>query len=64
MNMMTDPRGHGVSQALPASNLPASRLPVHRAEDLTAGGVQAQIALNGQVYTLRITRAGKLILTK
>jgi len=39
-------------------------VPQHDATDLTAGGVQAHIRLNGQVYTLRITRAGKLILTK
>ena len=38
--------------------------PVHAAEDLTAGGTQARIVLAGQIYTLRITRAGKLILTK
>lgn len=40
------------------------RCPVHAATDLTDGGAQAQILLNGQVYFLRITRAGKLILTK
>jgi hemin uptake protein HemP len=39
-------------------------LPSHAARDLTAGGTQAQIELDGQIYTLRITRAGKLILTK
>ncbi|MBD3787325.1 MAG: hemin uptake protein HemP [Sphingomonadales bacterium] len=39
-------------------------LPVHEAEALTGGGNTANILLNGQVYTLRITRAGKLILTK
>ncbi|TDK51923.1 hemin uptake protein HemP [Antarcticimicrobium luteum] len=39
-------------------------LPAHRAEDLTDGGHLAHIALGDQVYTLRITRAGKLILTK
>lgn len=39
-------------------------LPVHRAEDLTQGGTQARIVLGDQVYSLRITRAGKLILTK
>ncbi|WP_146344536.1 hemin uptake protein HemP [Phaeobacter marinintestinus] len=39
-------------------------LPAHRAEDLTNGGNLAQIELGDQVYTLRITRAGKLILTK
>lgn len=38
--------------------------PVHSALNLTEGGVQARIVLNGQVYSLRITRAGKLILTK
>lgn len=48
--------------ALPQHAMP--QLPCHRAEDLTKGGVQAQIVLHGQVYTLRITRAGKLILTK
>lgn len=39
-------------------------MPVYAAADLTNGGNQAQITLNDQVYTLRITRAGKLILTK
>jgi len=28
------------------------------------GGTQARMVLVGQVYSLRITRAGKLILTK
>ena len=39
-------------------------IPVHDATHLTDGGTQARIVLNGQVYSLRITRAGKLILTK
>lgn len=39
-------------------------LPTHFAENLTRGGNQALILLNGQIYRLRITRAGKLILTK
>lgn len=39
-------------------------LPRHDAHDLMAGGSTAEIDLDGQVYTLRITRAGKLILTK
>jgi hemin uptake protein HemP len=38
--------------------------PVHEARKLTCGGNLAQIVLDGQVYSLRITRAGKLILTK
>ncbi|WP_134679692.1 hemin uptake protein HemP [Paracoccus ravus] len=40
------------------------RLPQHDAEALTNGGNQALIVLGDQVYNLRITRAGKLILTK
>lgn len=38
--------------------------PTYSAEDLTKGGDQAQIVLGNQTYALRITRAGKLILTK
>ena len=38
--------------------------PVHAAEALTGGGAEARITLGGQVYVLRITRQGKLILTK
>nr|WP_193371886.1 hemin uptake protein HemP [Pseudooceanicola batsensis] len=34
------------------------------AEALIPNGVKAQIVLGGQTYILRITRAGKLILTK
>jgi hemin uptake protein HemP len=41
-----------------------AKLPLHDAETLTQGGVAAFIALKDQVYTLRITRQGKLILTK
>lgn len=36
----------------------------HDARALTEGGNIAFIVLDGQTYTLRITRAGKLILTK
>ncbi|MFN3662141.1 hemin uptake protein HemP [Yoonia sp.] len=43
---------------------PQQSLPAHDAERLTGGGDQAHIVLNDQIYTLRITRAGKLILTK
>lgn len=53
MNMMTDP-----------ADLLETGIPVHDATRLTEGGTQARIVLNGQVYSLRITRAGKLILTK
>ena len=40
------------------------QVPIHRAEDLTQGGQTAQIVLGDQVYQLRITKLGKLILTK
>ncbi len=43
---------------------PDDRLPIYDAIDLTKGGDLARIKLDDQVYTLRITRAGKLILTK
>lgn len=54
MNAMTE------ASALSAANA----VPVHDATRLTAGGQTAHIHLNGQLYCLRITRAGKLILTK
>lgn len=38
--------------------------PTHDARDLTDGGRQAHIQLDDKLYTLCITRAGKLILTK
>lgn len=38
--------------------------PCHDARALTAGGATALIDLDGKIYTLRITRAGKLILTR
>ncbi|MSU88517.1 hemin uptake protein HemP [Rhodobacteraceae bacterium 2CG4] len=40
------------------------QMPVYDARKLTRDGVQAQLKLDGQLYFLRITRAGKLILTK
>ena len=48
--------------SLPHVRLP--QVPVHDATSLTAGGNQALIALGDQLYNLRMTRAGKLILTK
>ena len=38
--------------------------PCHDARVLTSGGTQAEIRLDGIRYLLRITRQGKLILTK
>ncbi|WP_298838225.1 hemin uptake protein HemP [uncultured Roseobacter sp.] len=43
---------------------PEDKLPIYEATDLTQGGGLARIRLEDQLYTLRITRAGKLILTK
>ena len=47
----------------PAAPSPQT-LDTYDARDLIKDGVQASIVLDGQVYYLRITRAGKLILTK
>lgn len=43
---------------------PEDTRPIYEAKDLTQGGDLARIKLEDQLYTLRITRAGKLILTK
>ena len=51
-----------VARELPVRH--EDRLPVYDASDLTKGGDLAKIKLEDQLYTLRITRAGKLILAK
>ncbi len=43
---------------------PTPAIPTHDARALTKGNLTAQIALDGHIYTLRITKSGKLILTK
>ena len=53
-----------VSVSKETASRPEPALPVYDATDLTKGGQLAQINLEDQLYTLRITRAGKLILTK
>ncbi|MEM7091242.1 MAG: hemin uptake protein HemP [Pseudomonadota bacterium] len=40
------------------------QLETYDARELIKNGVQASIVLDGTAYYLRITRAGKLILTK
>jgi hemin uptake protein HemP len=53
--------------SLPASSKaspPDDRIPVWQAESLTGPDGLARIRLGETCYTLRITRAGKLILTK
>ncbi len=47
-----------------ANSSPQPATPLHVAEELTKGGIRADISLGEKVYTLRITRSGKLILTK
>lgn len=39
-------------------------IPIYDARDLVRDGTQARIVLDDQCYWLRVTRAGKLILTK
>lgn len=41
-----------------------SDVAIYDARELIMNGVKAEIQLDDQTYTLRITRAGKLILTK
>lgn len=52
----------------PAAPQPPARgtvpTPQHDARALTFGAREARIVLDGKVYTLRITRQDKLILTK
>jgi hemin uptake protein HemP len=48
----------------PVPPVPRARPPAHDARELTGGGVEARIVLDGTPYVLRITRLGKLILTK
>ncbi|HKK35789.1 MAG TPA: hemin uptake protein HemP [Paracoccaceae bacterium] len=48
--------------ARPATSEPTP--PLHDARALTRGGAEARIVLDGVAYVLRITRQGKLILTK
>lgn len=60
MNVLTDPGFLRPNAPFASSD----GTPVHDAEVLTRGGSLARIVLAGQVYSLRITRAGKLILTK
>lgn len=54
---------HISTPRLPTASSP-DPVPRHDAIRLTEGGSLAYIDLNGQTYSLRITRAGKLILTK
>lgn len=48
----------------PVEKIETPKINTYDARDLVQDGVQACILLDGQAYYLRITRAGKLILTK
>ena len=48
----------------PASQETDGPTPRHDARVLVSGGTKSEITLDGEVYTLRITKRGKLILTK
>ncbi len=48
----------------PTAAFDAPKIDTFNARDLIRDGAQACIVLDGQAYYLRITRAGKLILTK
>lgn len=58
-----DPREANMNAHTPALTGTAQLPPVD-ARHLVADGTTRLIDLDGQIYTLRITRAGKLILTK
>lgn len=50
--------------SLPNEERKKSSTPMYAAKDLTKAGDVAHISLQEKIYILRITRAGKLILTK
>lgn len=52
------------SERMPGETAEGGEAPRHDARALTAGGSVARIRLDDQCYVLRITRQGKLILTK
>ena len=66
MDKIQTPHHSSEKQTLTVAAKPTltDKTPVHDARALTEGNDQARIVLDGHVYTLRITRAGKLILTK
>ncbi|WP_083225431.1 hemin uptake protein HemP [Neptunicoccus sediminis] len=47
-----------------SSSLPDDGQPVYDARKMLAGNATARIQLDDQTYILRLTRQGKLILTK
>lgn len=66
MNAPAFPRTHRAQDGRTTLALPVAATvpPTHDARSLTGPGGLARILLDGQAYALRITRQGKLILTK
>jgi hemin uptake protein HemP len=58
------PGGAPDDRAAHAATALPNDLPAYDVRRLMQGGGQAHLVLDGMAYTLRITRAGKLILTK
>ena len=52
-----------MSEATHTPSEPAG-MPVHNAENLLGEDGRAGLLLNGMLYILRVTKSGKLILTK
>ena len=66
LSMTDKPDSRGPQTATQTAHHPAAPMngPVHDARQLTGPDQTGYIRLDGKLYTLRITRAGKLILTK
>ncbi len=60
----TSPKAPEMNAHVTSLTAETGQLPPLDARNLIAEGSTRQINLDGQIYTLRITRAGKLILTK
>ena len=52
------------SNDMPKPSPVANELPTYDARKLLGNGILGRLVLDDQLYFLRITRAGKLILTK
>ena len=57
-------RDGNVHSAVEKTKIPEDESPTYNAVELTKNGNVARVILENQIYTLRITRSVKLILTK
>ena len=53
-----------LNSVLENTKIPEDDSPTYNAAELTKGGNLARIVLANQIYTLRITKSGRLILTR